>query len=179
MQQPQAPAVEEVLARSRATFVSFVQRRISDPELAQDIVQDSLLKAIQAAPLVDGERLTAWFYRVLNNAIIDTYRRQGVEQRRVARELPELAAPDEETEKTLCACFRELLPSLKPEYSELISRLDLNGEAPEAVASSLGITGNNLKVRRHRARQALRERLEDTCRSCAQGHCLDCDCDRT
>lgn len=175
----QGPPIEEALVASRARFVAFVQKRIDDPFLAEDIVQESLLKAIRSAPpLDDNERLTAWFYRVLNNAIVDTYRRRGVEKRRVTHEMPEVAEPDAEEERNICACFQDLLPSLKPEYAEIISRLDLDGETPEAAAASLGITPNNLKVRRHRARQALRQRLEETCRMCAQGHCLDCDCAR-
>jgi len=45
------------------------------------------------------------------------------------------------------------------------------------VAKELGITPNNLKVRRHRARQQLRERLEEVCRTCAKHGCLDCSCE--
>ena len=45
-------------------------------------------------------------------------------------------------------------------------------------ASDLGITPNNLKVRRHRARRALRARLEETCRICAAHGCLDCTCEK-
>ena len=58
------------------------------------------------------------------------------------------------------------------------SALDLAAEDAEATASRLGITPNNLKVRHHRARQALRKRLEDLCGACAAGHCHDCDCHR-
>lgn len=49
-------------------------------------------------------------------------------------------------------------------------------ESPAAVAADLGITRNNLKVRRHRARKQLRARLEDLCRLCAHHGCLDCTC---
>ena len=44
------------------------------------------------------------------------------------------------------------------------------------VAERLDITRNNLKVRHHRARQQLRERLEETCRTCATHGCIDCTC---
>lgn len=44
------------------------------------------------------------------------------------------------------------------------------------MAEHLGITRNNLKVRRYRARQQLRERLEETCQACAEQGCLDCTC---
>ena len=87
-------------------------------------------------------------------------------------------AVEPEDETVLCECFRGLIPTLKAEYAELIEALDLGAESPEAAARRLGITSNNLKVRRHRARQALRKRLDETCRSCAEHGCLDCTCSR-
>ena len=167
------------LLDGRERFLAFVRSKVGDPELAEDVLQESLLKALRAAPEIrDEERLVAWFYRVLQNAVVDVYRRRGVERGRVTRlqGVDVEAEPGEEDEAALCECFRELVPALRPEYGELIRALDLEGEAPEAAAARLGITPNNLKVRRHRARQALRVRLEETCRVCAQHHCLDCVC---
>ena len=95
---------------------------------------------------------------------MDAYRRRGVEQSRVtgldARDADALGALEAvaatpEEEAVLCACFVPLVGALKPEYAELIELLDLRGEVTEAAAARLGITPNNLKVRRHRARQAL------------------------
>lgn len=171
--------IEERLLNARAQFLGYIRKRIEDPDLAEDILQDSLLRAIRAAPeLRDEERLIPWFYRVLQNAIVDAYRRRGVEQARiVATEIPEIAAePEHDVE--LCACFERLIPTLKPEYAEVIHAAELGNESPEQVAERLGITPNNLKVRRHRARQALRRKLEETCRTCADHGCLDCTCGR-
>jgi len=168
------------LLGSRQRFLDYIRRRIADPELAEDLLQESFLHAIQAAPeLRDEGRLVPWFYRILQHAIVDTYRRRSVERKHVDdRWTDELSitpeAPEEAT--VLCACFRALIPTLKSEYAELIEALDLGGEAPETAAQRLGITPNNLKVRHHRARQALRRRLEDTCQVCAEHHCLDCTC---
>ncbi|MCC6174407.1 MAG: sigma-70 family RNA polymerase sigma factor [Chloroflexi bacterium] len=167
------------LANARDQFLGYVRKRIQDPELAEDILQDSLLRAIQAAPeLRDDERLITWFYRVLQNAIVDAYRRRGVEQPHVVMaEAPEIAAEPEDGAE-LCACFERLVPTLKREYADLIQAVELGNEAPEQAAGRLGITPNNLKVRRHRARQALRRKLEETCRTCAEHGCLDCTCGR-
>ncbi|MFQ5570498.1 MAG: RNA polymerase sigma factor, partial [Rhodothermales bacterium] len=77
---------------------------------------------------------------------------------------------------TVCRCFEALLPTMHPDYALLIEALELGDEDPQAVADRLGITRNNLKVRRHRARQQLRERLHETCRTCAEHGCLDCSC---
>ena len=167
------------LLDARDQFLGYIRKRIEDPDLAEDILQDSLLKAIHSAPdLRDRERLIPWFYRVLQNAIVDAYRRRGVEREHVTvAEAPELAAePEDDAE--LCRCFERLIPTLKSEYADLIQAVELGSEAPDVVAGRLGITPNNLKVRRHRARQALRRKLEETCRTCADHGCLDCTCGR-
>ena len=174
---PTDRAAELLAARDR--LLAYVRSRIADADLAEDVLQDSLLKALRAAPeLKDEARLVPWFYRVLQNAIVDAYRRRGVERSRITglERADAVEAPAPEDETVLCECLRRLVPSLKPEYAELVTALELNGEAPEAAAGRLGITPNNLKVRRHRARQALRRRLEETCRVCAEHHCLDCTC---
>jgi RNA polymerase sigma-70 factor, ECF subfamily len=153
-------SIEEQLLTSREKFLSFVQARVSDPDLAEDILQDSLLKALQRAPdLRDHDRLVPWFYRILRNAIIDAYRHQGVERKYTTGiSADETPAVEMEETTALCACFSDLLPTLKPEYSELIQS-ELNEENQESVVSRLGISPSTLKVRRHRARQALRRRL--------------------
>lgn len=177
--QQRAPAAATRLVDAREQFLGYIRKRIQDPELAEDILQDSLLRAVRGAPeLRDEARLIPWFYRVLQNAIVDAYRRRGVEQAHVVvAEAPEMAAePEDDAE--LCACFERLIPTLKPEYADLIQAVDLGSEAPERAAGRLGITPNNLKVRRHRARQALRRKLEETCRTCAEHGCLDCTCGR-
>jgi RNA polymerase sigma-70 factor (ECF subfamily) len=167
------------LLHHNSRLLAYVQSKLNDPKLAEDVLQESLLKALRAAPeLRDEEKLLPWFYSILNNAIIDIYRRQQVEERslqQVAQE--QLLVTEPETEQVLCACFRELIPTLKPEYAELIEQLELSDGDPGKVAAQLGITPNNLKVRRHRARQALRQRLEESCRVCAKHGCLDCTCE--
>jgi len=170
--------IEEQLLKQLDTFTAFVRGRVGDPHLAADVVQDSLLKAVKSAhQLRDDESATAWFYRILRHAIIDLYRRRAANQSALDRlEMEFSVAPDSDEERTVCVCLESIIPALKPEYAELIRRLDLDRQPPEQVASALGLNANNLRVRHHRARQQLRERLEQTCRICAKHGCLDCNC---
>jgi RNA polymerase sigma factor (sigma-70 family) len=170
------------LLEARGRFLAYIRRQVSDPELAEDILQDGLLRAVRSAPeLRDEDRLVSWFYSILRNAIVDAYRRRDVERRHFAPlgDFEPTLESDDEAERVLCGCFEALVPTLKADYAELISGMELRGESTEVTAQRLGITPNNLKVRRHRARQALRSRLLDTCRACAEHGCLDCTCQKS
>jgi RNA polymerase sigma factor (sigma-70 family) len=159
-------------------FTGFARKRLADPELAADAVQESLLKALKAADQIrDEENAKAWFYRILRRTIIDLYRRRDARDRALAELEKELdPPPDTEEERIVCACMERLLPLMTPQYSVLLQRIDLNEESPDSVAASLGITRSNLNVRLHRARQQLKRRLEENCRVCAKHACLDCHC---
>lgn len=170
------------LLAQRQKLLAFIRKKVADADAAEDILQDSLAKALKSAGEIrDDERFISWFYSILNNAIIDFYRHRAVEARHIETsdyQLDSHAAPDQAEESELCECFRDLLPALKPDYAELIEKLELADGDPATLANQLGTNINNLKVRRHRARQALRERLEETCRTCAKHGCLDCTCSR-
>ena len=172
-----AERLDDHIRRARADLLAFVRSRVDDPDLAEDILQDSLLRAVTAAPgLRDEDRLTSWLYQIVRNAIVDAYRRRGVREaarERFAAEASSAFTPAEEARA--CACLLDLVPTLKPEYAAVVEA-DLAGQDAGALAEALGITPNNLKVRRHRAHRHLRERLEQTCRSCAAHGCVDCTC---
>jgi RNA polymerase sigma factor (sigma-70 family) len=157
-------------------FVAFARARVGDPELAADVVQDTLLKAIKSNDqLRDGESARAWFYRILRHTIIDLYRRRDVEQRALKKLQHD--EPDPAETNLVCHCLDRLIPQLKPEYAALVRAVDLEEKPVEAVAKQLQITTNNASVRLHRARQQLRDRLEQTCKICATHGCLDCTCE--
>ena len=86
------------------------------------------------------------------------------------------AAYELELRGEVCACITRLLPVLKPEYAEMIRRVDLDEQPVSGVARSLGITANNAMVRLHRARAGLKKQLERSCGTCATHGCLDCRC---
>jgi RNA polymerase sigma factor (sigma-70 family) len=170
--------LEESLIENLHAFTAFARNRVGDPHLAEDLVQESLVKALKSANQPTGEEDTVtWFYRILRNSIIDLYRRDAARKRALETfesELPE--SPDADDQKVLCQCFKRLLPAIPENYRELIQRIDLDGEDTARTAEDLGLTRNNLTVRLHRARKHLREELLRNCLSCAKHGCLDCTC---
>lgn len=171
--------LEDPLIKNLQTFVAFTRKRVGDQHLAEDIVQDSLLKALRSdrkpAP---GDDVVTWFYRILRHSIIDLYRRRDVRIQaldRLQKELPD--QPDAATQRVICQCIKRLLPNLPEQYREALQRIDLDGDSLKETAAALGLTLNNLTVRLHRARQKLRVALEQTCKVCSKHGCLDCTCD--
>jgi RNA polymerase sigma-70 factor (ECF subfamily) len=151
---------------------------VRDPDLAADVVQDALAKALaRGEQLRDDEKLLPWFYRVLRNTIADVERRRVRDERHLAHAVSADQAEIPEPEHAeLCACLGKLVDALPPEQKDLLQAIDLGNESTELAAQRLGITRNNLNVRRHRARKALEQQLHATCRLCAEHGCIDCDC---
>jgi RNA polymerase sigma factor (sigma-70 family) len=177
----------EVLVAQRGEFHRFLAARVGSATDAEDLLQQSLLKALQNGDaLRRGERAVAWFYRILRNAVVDYYRQKAGERRRADRLWTEMHATGDDVERppkdwdaAVCDCFQGLLPTLKPRYAELIRRFDLNGESKEDVGRELKIKVATLDVALHRARKALRQRLEILCGSCSREGCLACFCQHT
>lgn len=170
--------LEQHLLRERGRLLAFIRSKLDDPELAEDVLQESLLRALRSAPdLQDEEKLTSWLYQIVRNAITDTYRRRSTARGALDRYAAEVDAhvPSPDDEAQLCACLLEIVPTMKPEYAAVLEA-DLAERDSGTLAERLGITRNNLKVRRHRAHHQLRERLEQVCRVCAVHGCLDCSC---
>ncbi|HYE18675.1 MAG TPA: sigma-70 family RNA polymerase sigma factor [Tepidisphaeraceae bacterium] len=178
-----ATAVAARLQANHREFLNFLAARVGSREDAEEILQDAFVRSLEkAGDLRDDESAVAWFYRLLRNAVTDYYRRRDAGRRAIesyAQDAP-VADPgfDAELERAVCACVNDLIPNLKPEYADLIRRVDLGGAEVASAADELGLTAGNARVRLHRARTALRHELERSCRTCATHGCLDCTCAR-
>lgn len=171
------------LVRGHGHFLAFLERRVSSRAVAEDILQDAFARALaRGDTLRDGDSAQAWFYRLLRNALIDHYRHRGADQRALGAAAAEPEPLGAETDAallhTVCECMAELLPTLKPEYAEIVRRVDLEEQSLADYALQQGITRNNASVRLHRAREALHRRLVTCCGTCATHGCLDCQCQR-
>jgi len=170
----------EVLNAIRERFLSFLMRRVGSRDAAEEILQASFLKIVarRAAPL-DQERVEAWFYRILRNAVVDHYRRRGAETRSLEalrRSSGPEGAFDAELEDAVCACVGDVLPGLKPAYEAIIRRVDLEQNPLSEASAEMGLSANNAGVRLHRARAALRKLLGEVCGACTEHGCLSCAC---
>src|SRR5262245_41600436 len=174
-----SPDIQRALVESYRRFLAFLENRLGNRALAEEVLQAAFARQLERTePLSDAEGAIAWMFRVLRNAVIDHHRHSGAEARALEGHRREMegASFELELKDQVCACFKALLPTLKPEYSEVLSRVDLDERPIGEVAQQLGITSNNATVRLHRARQALGKQLARSCGTCATHGCLDCTC---
>ena len=171
-------AVSDVLVANHRELLRYVERRIGDRALAEEILQDAFVRSLDHAGEITDSAL-GWLYRVLRNAVVDHQRRQAVVNRRLeglAAELQSAASSTEDVTAVACRCIVELAQTLKPEYAEALQRVDVDGLAVKAFAEQLGISASNAGVRLFRAREALRKQLARACGTCADHGCVDCSC---
>ena len=176
----ETPAPLAVLLDNHRAFLRYLQRRVGDRELAEDILQDAFAKVVNRpdqAPADEG--VVPWFYRTLRNAAIDQLRRRGAAARAAeafARELQAHAEPEPELEGEICACVTRLAATLKPEYAAALQAIDVEATPVKVFAERHGLSAGNAGVRVFRARQALKKRLAESCGTCAEHGCRDCRC---
>jgi RNA polymerase sigma factor (sigma-70 family) len=181
-----APAIEEAvilsLREGHREFLRFLSRRTPSIEEAEDILQDFYLKAIRSARTIkEPGALKGWLAQVLRRTLADYYRRSGVRKAAVQRlEMSESSAMliDDDADRAVCSCLYRILPTMPGEYSQLIWQVDLLGQPRNRVAKRLGISPNNLGVRLHRARRALRGALMRFCTTCPTHGFLNCACEQ-
>jgi RNA polymerase sigma-70 factor (ECF subfamily) len=178
-----SPDVVAALVEHHQRFRDFLERRVISRAEAEELLQAAFVKGIErGGELRDGESAVAWFYHLLRNAVVDFYRHRAAQQWALDRHGRETAVTtelDRELHDAVCQCVHGLIPTLKPEYADVLRAVEMNGEAVATVAGRLGITPGNASVRLHRARHALKQRLEAACGTCTEHGCLDCTCKGT
>ena len=151
-------------------FVMAVARRIvRDVDAARDVAQDAMLQAFRYRASFRGESdYRTWLYRIATTAALSHLRRERALARRVVACAQDAAAPvaappmspiDAITQAETAREVSAQIAGLPPLYREILAlRYDDDCTEREA-ASALGVSVTAVKVRTHRARRALRDRL--------------------
>ena len=143
-------------------LLARARHRLHDQQLAEDAVQEALLRAYRSLPSFGGFgefHLTAWLYRILENVCIDEANRRrrslAVVERLAAQ--PEELAPDAETAARLPDPeMSAALQGLPSSYRNALIQREVEGLSYADMAAAAGITEDNARARVSRARSALR-----------------------
>jgi RNA polymerase sigma-70 factor (ECF subfamily) len=167
-----APSVDDVWAEFRTGLRSFVRRRVSDREQAEDLVSEIVVRVHRNLDRVeDNERLTAWVFRIARNVIKDHYKMSG-RRREVLDAEPEPPAEvgadawveDQELVLSeLALCLRPLLGRLPDEYRRALELTDLGGLTQAEAAEREQVSVSGMKSRVQPGRRQLAVVLQDCC----------------
>lgn len=171
----QEPAAwREVMTDHGPPLVGYARKMLRDAELAEDVVQVSLLSAFRNLEGFDCRAgLKAWLYRIVHNRCIDELRK-----RRLYLDV-DVDDPDAalfgvdghwisgcptwggdlgrrvEARDLLGAVALEI-EALPHSYRDVLMLKEVHGLDTDEVCEALGISPGNLRIRLHRARKALR-----------------------
>ncbi len=116
----------------------FILTKVSNPEDANDILQDSLLKAQSNIHLLkESTKFTSWLYQIIRNSIIDYYR-----VRKVTLNIDETNIEDqfeyveENDNNVLAKCLKMLLKQLPDKYREALELSELSDMSQSELSFS-------------------------------------------
>lgn len=143
----------------------LVVRMVRDPGLAEELTQDSFLKAYRAIDSFrEASRFSTWLYRIVVNACHDhrgslaaqvRSRETNIDQPDLNPTAPD-TRPDEAVEfGEMADHFEAGLAALEPGHREAFLLRHQEGLEYGEIAEALGISSGNAKVRVHRAREAI------------------------
>lgn len=153
------PEIEVLLRVARA-----LTRHSAD---AEDLVQDTLVRAYRAIDRFDGRHPRAWLLTILRNTHINRNRRQRPEllddREGSVDHLGRLTAPDR-ADATVDAVFdaevEAALAGLDEPFRRVVELVDINGLSYAEAAEVLAVPNGTVMSRLHRARHRIREHLD-------------------
>jgi RNA polymerase sigma-70 factor, ECF subfamily len=151
-------------------LLAFIDRRVRSREVAEDILQEVMLRIHRSASGVErAESVGGWVYAIARNAITDHYRSASV-RRELARgsELDPgvVTGPGDDPADVrgeLARCITPLLERLSPSFREALTLTEVEGLTQEDAAARAGLSLSGMKSRVQRARRQLKQVLVRCC----------------
>jgi len=157
---------EQIWQEYHDRLLGFIDRRVSDRSMAEDLLQEVFLKIYSHQDtLKDNSKLQSWVYHIARNVIIDHYR-----SRKTSVSLPEtLASPEGESaadraSSEMAGCMIPLIQALPEPYREAVMLFEIKGLPQSEIALIQGISLSGVKSRVQRGRKMLKESLVNCCR---------------
>ena len=144
-------------------LLAHVQRLMrGDRQLAEDIVQETLLRAWKHADDVPPESLRPWLFVTARHLVIDTYRARKSRPAEVTSERMEISAQDDALDAALDAVLlSDALHTLSPDHRSVLFESYYEGRTARQIALARGIPPGTVRSRMHYALRALRLALQE------------------
>lgn len=172
--QKQEDFEEEIIPHLDAMY-NFALRLTSDPSDAEDLVQDTIVKAFRFFSSYEkGTNAKAWLFRILKNSYINNYRKQSkqpnqVDYDEVSEFYETIRADRTDTSDLEDKMFRELvdddisqaLEELPEDFRTVVLLCDVEGFTYEEIANMLDVPIGTIRSRLHRGRNLLKAQLKE------------------
>ncbi|HVE20452.1 MAG TPA: sigma-70 family RNA polymerase sigma factor [Acidocella sp.] len=156
-------AFDEIVTRHGPFALRVAARLIPDPKVAEDVVQEAMLRAWSQAGRFDPQRarLTTWLYRILVNLCIDHRRRRRFEPLPEGFDAVDPAAGIDEVMESdeRVRAFAKVVKSLPARQRAAITLVYDEGMSGAEAARVLGMSAKAVERLLSRARAYLREHL--------------------
>ncbi len=163
---------EEIIPHLDAMY-NFALRLTSDPNDAEDLVQDTIVKAFRFFSSYEkGTNAKAWLFRILKNSYINNYRKKSkqpnqVDYDEVSSFYETIRADRTDTSDLEDRMFRELidddisnaLEELPEDFRTVVLLCDVEGFTYEEIANMLDVPIGTIRSRLHRGRNLLKAQL--------------------
>ncbi len=162
------------------SMYNFAFRLTNDEDDANDLVQDTYLKAFRFInSFSQGTNAKAWLFRILKNSFINDFRKKSKEPAKVDYQDVETtynSEEDAETNQTVDLRVESVqdligdeianaLNALPVDFRTVIILCDVEGFTYEEMAKILDIPIGTVRSRLHRARMLLKEKLQSYAKS--------------
>jgi len=150
-----------LVERYRGQFGKYAVALVGDSDTAADAMQEAFIRAYRSlATCRDPDRFGAWFHRILTNQCHDARAKRPNPGSLERLELPSGDRADRAVEQhELGHAIGAALEQLTPDQREAFVMKHVDGRSYEEMADLTGVGVDALKMRVHRARDSLRERL--------------------
>lgn len=170
-------AFADLVRENTGRLLAVARRMLRQEQDAQDAVQEAFVCAFKALSSFEGQsRVSTWLHRIAVNACLMRLRRRERRPEDSIEDLLPTYEPDGHTSETFApwedsalarlerdetrGLVRAAIDRLPESYRTALLLRDIEEMDSDEAALLLGITPNALKIRVHRARQALRTLLD-------------------
>jgi RNA polymerase sigma-70 factor (ECF subfamily) len=147
-----------------AALWGFCLHLTGDPVRAEDVAQETLLRAWQHSEKLDEARgsVRSWLFTVARNIVIDEWRSKRFQNERATDQVPEPDNPVDQTDTLLQSwVVADAITQLSNEHRAVLLECYYRGRSVAEAARRLGVPEGTVKSRTHYALRALRLALEE------------------
>ena len=162
-------AYAELVNRYQAYVFTLVLRMIKSREDAEEVAQDVFIKAYRSLADFRGEsKFSTWLYTIANTTSITFLRKKKLEVHSLDNEKVFEVADSRDSglranmveQKSRVNMVNEAIAMLSPDDAEIITLFYKAEQNLEEISRILRLQTNTVKVRLHRARTRLKEKME-------------------